>query len=72
MIGASANIVSVGIAKKFSQNISFSEFMKASSDVTNMLVRAKVVLKKNFKLIILKHDFVKTKLLVKTLSKARI
>jgi translation initiation factor 2B subunit (eIF-2B alpha/beta/delta family) len=44
----------------------------ASSDVTNMLVRAKEVLKKNFKLIILKQDFVKTKLLVKTLSKAKI
>jgi translation initiation factor 2B subunit (eIF-2B alpha/beta/delta family) len=44
----------------------------ASSDVTNMLIRAKEVLKKNFKLIILKQDFVKTKLLVKTLSKARI
>jgi len=44
----------------------------ASSDVTNMLVRAKDVLKKNFKLIILKQDFVKTKLLVRTLSKAKI
>jgi translation initiation factor eIF-2B subunit alpha len=44
----------------------------ASSDVTNMLVRAKEVLKKNFKLIILKQDFVKTKLLVRTLSKAKI
>jgi di/tricarboxylate transporter len=30
MIGASANIVSVGMAKKFNQNISFLEFMKAS------------------------------------------
>jgi translation initiation factor 2B subunit (eIF-2B alpha/beta/delta family) len=37
-----------------------------------MLVRAKEVLKKNFKLIILKQDFVKTKLLVRTLSKAKI
>jgi translation initiation factor eIF-2B subunit alpha len=44
----------------------------ASSDVTNMLVRALEVLKKNFKLIILKQDFVKTKLLVRTLSKAKI
>lgn len=44
----------------------------ASSDVTNMLVRAKEFLKKSFKLIILKQDFVKTKLLVKTLSKANI
>jgi len=44
----------------------------ASSDVTNMLVRAKEVLKKKFKLIILKQDFVKTKLLVRTLSKAKI
>jgi translation initiation factor 2B subunit (eIF-2B alpha/beta/delta family) len=44
----------------------------ASSDVTNMLVRAKEFLKKSFKLIILKQDFVKTKLLVKTLSKAKI
>jgi len=44
----------------------------ASSDVTNMLVRAKDVLEKNFKLIILKQDFVKTKLLIRTLSKAKI
>jgi len=44
----------------------------ASSDVTNMLVRAKDALKKNFKLIILKQDFVNTKLLVRTLSKAKI
>ena len=44
----------------------------ASSDVTNMLVRAKEFLKKSFNLIILKQDFVKTKLLVKTLSKAKI
>jgi translation initiation factor 2B subunit (eIF-2B alpha/beta/delta family) len=37
-----------------------------------MLVRAKEIMKKNFKLIILKQDFVKTKLLVRTLSKAKI
>jgi len=34
MIGASANIVSVGMAKKFNQNISFLEFMKASAVIT--------------------------------------
>ncbi|MGB5421771.1 MAG: ArsB/NhaD family transporter [Desulfobacterales bacterium] len=34
MIGASANIVSVGMAKKFNQNISFLEFMKASVVIT--------------------------------------
>lgn len=47
-------------------------FHTASSDVTNMLVRAKEVLKKSFKLKILKQDFVKTKLLVRTLSKSKI
>jgi translation initiation factor eIF-2B subunit alpha len=44
----------------------------ASSDVTKLLVRAKEDLKKNFKLIILKQDFAKTKFLVRTLSKAKI
>ena len=44
----------------------------ASSDVTNMLVKAKEILKKTFKLIILKQDLVKTRLLIKTLSKAKI
>lgn len=44
----------------------------ASSDIINMLVKARESLRKNFKLIILKQDFVKTKLLVKTLSKADI
>lgn len=44
----------------------------ASSDVVNMLVRAKESKKKTFKLIILKQDLVKTKLLIKTLSKAKI
>ncbi|MGD8955445.1 MAG: SLC13 family permease [Desulfobacterales bacterium] len=34
MIGASANIVSIGMAKKFNQNISFLEFMKASAVIT--------------------------------------
>jgi len=34
MIGASANIVSVGMAKKFNQNISFLDFMKASAAIT--------------------------------------
>ncbi len=34
MIGASANIVSVGMAKKFNHNISFLDFMKASAAIT--------------------------------------
>lgn len=34
MIGASANIVSVGMAKKFKQNISFLEFAKESAVIT--------------------------------------
>jgi Na+/H+ antiporter NhaD/arsenite permease-like protein len=34
MIGASANIVSVGMAKRFNQNISFLEFMKSSAVIT--------------------------------------
>ena len=34
MIGASANIVSIGIAKKFNQNISFLAFMKSSAIIT--------------------------------------
>lgn len=34
MIGASANIVSIGMAKKFNQKISFLEFMKASAVIT--------------------------------------
>lgn len=44
----------------------------ASSDVINMLVKAKESLEMTFKLIILKQDLVKTKLLIKTLSKAKI
>jgi translation initiation factor 2B subunit (eIF-2B alpha/beta/delta family) len=44
----------------------------ASSDVVNMLIRAKESKKKRFKLIILKQDLVKTKLLIKTLSKAKL
>jgi Na+/H+ antiporter NhaD/arsenite permease-like protein len=34
MIGASANIVSVGMAKRFNQNISFLEFMKSSAVIS--------------------------------------
>ena len=34
MIGASANIVSIGMAKKFNQNISFLAFMKSSAVIT--------------------------------------
>jgi Na+/H+ antiporter NhaD/arsenite permease-like protein len=34
MIGASANIVSVGMAKRFDQNISFLEFMKSSAVIS--------------------------------------
>jgi len=34
MIGASANIVSVGMAKRFNQNISFLAFMKSSAVIT--------------------------------------
>jgi Na+/H+ antiporter NhaD/arsenite permease-like protein len=34
MIGASANIVSIGMAKKFNQNISFLAFMKSSAIIT--------------------------------------
>jgi Na+/H+ antiporter NhaD/arsenite permease-like protein len=34
MIGASANIVSVGMAKKFKRNISFIEFARQSSVIT--------------------------------------
>ena len=34
MIGASANIVSIGMAKKFNHNISFLEFMKSSVIIT--------------------------------------
>lgn len=44
----------------------------ASSDITNMQVKAKKNLGRQFKLIILKQDLVKTKLLVKTLSRAEI
>lgn len=34
MIGASANIVSVGMAKRFGQDVSFLEFMRASAVIT--------------------------------------
>jgi Na+/H+ antiporter NhaD/arsenite permease-like protein len=34
MIGASANIVSVGMAKRFNQNISFLEFMRSSAVIS--------------------------------------
>ena len=34
MIGASANIVSVGMAKRFNQNISFLEFVKSSAVIS--------------------------------------
>jgi Na+/H+ antiporter NhaD/arsenite permease-like protein len=34
MIGASANIVSVGVARRYKQEITFVEFMKASAVVT--------------------------------------
>jgi len=34
MIGASANIVSVGMAKRHNVNISFLEFMKVSAVIT--------------------------------------
>ena len=44
----------------------------ASYDVTNMLVLAKDVFQKNFKVLILKQDFVKTKQLISALSKANI
>jgi len=44
----------------------------ASSDVTKLLAMAKEVFQKNFKIIILKQDFVKTKLLIKALSKAKV
>jgi len=44
----------------------------ASSDITNMLVKAKEIMHRQFKLIILKQDLVKTKLLIKTLSRADI
>ena len=44
----------------------------ASSDVTKMLAMAREVFQKNFKVIILKQDFVKTKLLIKTLSRAEV
>ncbi len=44
----------------------------ASSDVTQLLAMAREVFHKNFKVIILKQDFVKTKLLIKTLAKAEV
>ncbi len=44
----------------------------ASFDVTQMLAMARDVFQKNFKVVILKQDFVKTKLLIKTLSKAKV
>jgi Na+/H+ antiporter NhaD/arsenite permease-like protein len=34
MIGASANIVSVGMAKRFNQNITFLEFMRFSAVIS--------------------------------------
>ena len=44
----------------------------ASFDVINMLVMSREVFHKHFKVIILKQDFVKTKLLIKTLSRAKV
>jgi translation initiation factor 2B subunit (eIF-2B alpha/beta/delta family) len=44
----------------------------ASSDVINMLVMSRGVFQKKFTVIILKQDFVKTKLLIKTLSRANV
>jgi translation initiation factor eIF-2B subunit alpha len=44
----------------------------ASSDVINMLAMSREVFQKKFTVIILKQDFVKTKLLIKTLSRANI
>jgi translation initiation factor 2B subunit (eIF-2B alpha/beta/delta family) len=44
----------------------------ASSDVINMLVMSREVFQKKFTVIILKQDFIKTKLLIKTLSRANV
>lgn len=44
----------------------------ASSDVINMLVMARTVFQKDFKVIVLKQDFIKTKALIKTLSRAGV
>jgi translation initiation factor 2B subunit (eIF-2B alpha/beta/delta family) len=44
----------------------------ASSDVTKLLAMAREVFQKNFRIIILKQDFVKTKLLIKALSTAKV
>ncbi len=44
----------------------------ASTDVTRMLVMAKDVFQKKFRVLILKQDFIKTKQLIKSLSEADI
>ncbi len=44
----------------------------ASTDVTRMLVMAKEVFQKKFRVLILKQDFIKTKQLIKSLSEANI
>lgn len=44
----------------------------ASFDLTNMIVLAKEVLQKRFKVIVLKQDFTKTKKLIKKFSKAGV
>lgn len=44
----------------------------ASSDVTNMLVMAREVFQKRFSVFVLKQDFVKTKQLIRALSRAHI
>ncbi|MCF8039620.1 MAG: hypothetical protein K9K79_09920 [Desulfohalobiaceae bacterium] len=44
----------------------------ASTDVTRMLVMAKDVFQKRFRVLILKQDFIKTKQLIKSLSEANI
>ena len=44
----------------------------ASSDIIRMLVKAKTVFNKNFKVLLLKQDFVKTRMLIDALSEAAI
>lgn len=44
----------------------------ASTDVTRMLVMAKDVFQKKFRVLILKQDFIKTKQLIKSLSEAQV
>lgn len=44
----------------------------ASTDVTRMLVMAKEVFQKKFRVLILKQDFIKTKQLIKSLSEAQV